>query len=120
MKTLHLKTFVLTLGLFIFTSASAHDPSEHKKDAEKPKCEAMADMEHSEMNSDDPVMQAMMEKCKAAHMDKKNDKGMMDDHAEAKSEADEKMADHHTDDDAQTESNTTEEHGDDSHSDDHD
>ena len=132
MKTLHLKTFVLTLGLFIFTGTSAHDPSEHKAVAEAPKCEAMGDMDHSEMKSDDPVMQAMMEKCKTKHMDKNNDEGMMEHHADDTPTTsdhhdkmndkmeDKGMMDHHADDDAQTESKSTEEHTDESHSDDHD
>jgi len=116
MKTLHLKTFALTLGLFIFTGASAHDPSEHKQNAEAPKCEAMADMDHSEMKSDDPVMQAMMEKCKTKHMDKNNDEGMMEHHADDSPTT----SDHRADDDVQTESKSTEDHADESHSDDHD
>ena len=42
----------------------AHDPSEHiKKERRDPDCSAMQEMDHSHMDSDDPVMQAMMQKC---------------------------------------------------------
>ncbi|MGC1508722.1 hypothetical protein, partial [Ketobacter sp.] len=55
---------ILLITLFTtVTSAQAHDPKEHMKDAEKPDCSAMKDMDHSKMDMDDPVMQAMMKKC---------------------------------------------------------
>lgn len=41
----------------------AHDPSEHMANAEKPNCESMKGMDHSSMNADDPVAQAMAMKC---------------------------------------------------------
>jgi len=57
-------TFVITiLILGVAFSAQAHDPKEHMKDAEKPDCAAMKDMDHSKMDMNDPVMQAMMKKC---------------------------------------------------------
>jgi hypothetical protein len=49
--------------------AKAHDPKEHMEDAEKPNCTAMKGMDHSEMDKDDPVMKAMMKKCKKAMHD---------------------------------------------------
>ena len=105
MQTFNLKTLAVVLGILTFISANAHDPSEHKDNAEKPKCEMMENMDHSKMDSDDPVMQAMMEKCKASHMDKMKDEDMMG---------------HLADDDAQPEPKPTEEHSDEAQSDDHD
>ena len=55
--------------MLVIGSAYAHDPSEHTSKAEKPKCEAMENMDQSKMNENDPVMLAMMKKCKAAHDD---------------------------------------------------
>ena len=63
-----MKNLMITiLTLFSITAlgsvAQAHDPKEHMKDAEKPNCKAMKDMDHSKMDMNDPVMQAMMKKC---------------------------------------------------------
>ena len=44
-------------------SAQAHDPSEHMKKGEKPKCESMKNMDHSKMDANDPIMMAMIKKC---------------------------------------------------------
>ena len=47
MKTKTL-TFVIALSTLAFTlSAQAHDPKEHMKDAEKPDCAAMENMNQS-------------------------------------------------------------------------
>jgi len=54
---------VVVSAVALSMSAFAHDPSEHMKDGEKPDCGAMEDMDHSKMDMNDPVMQAMMEKC---------------------------------------------------------
>ena len=59
---------LLALGvpaLLVTGSAYAHDPAEHMKDNEGkgPDCAAMKNMDHSKMDMDDPVMQAMMQKC---------------------------------------------------------
>ena len=47
--------------------AYAHDPAEHAKEAaaakKGPDCAAMKDMDHSKMDPNDPVRQAMMAKC---------------------------------------------------------
>ncbi|MGB3621908.1 MAG: hypothetical protein WBA20_11220 [Ketobacter sp.] len=57
-------SLLLAITAFVTTTyAQAHDPKEHMKDAEKPNCSAMKDMDHSKMDMDDPVMQAMMKKC---------------------------------------------------------
>jgi hypothetical protein len=51
-------TFIASL------SAQAHDPSKHKATDQKPDCAAMNRMDHSKMDPNDPVMLAMMRKCK--------------------------------------------------------
>lgn len=54
-------TRLLALPLLLVTlSAVAHDPSEHAEKNVKPDCAAM---DHDGMDSNDPVMQAMMKKC---------------------------------------------------------
>ncbi len=59
-----LLTPVLVLSAMgIAFSAQAHDPKEHMKDAENPNCSAMEGMDHSKMDMNDPVMQAMMTQC---------------------------------------------------------
>ena len=55
---------ILALSL-LSSSVMAHDPALHKKTAEKPNCAAMKDMDHSELETDDPVMRAMMAKCRS-------------------------------------------------------
>ena len=67
MKTLNLNIALVALSFFTVSTASAHDPSKHQKSLEKPKCGAMAEMDHSKMDMDDPVMLAMMKKCQASH-----------------------------------------------------
>jgi hypothetical protein len=49
--------------LLLALSSQAHDPAEHIKGAEKPDCAAMKNMDPSKMDRDDPVVQAMMQKC---------------------------------------------------------
>ncbi len=67
-----MKQILLTTGLISFTLtagfAQAHSPEEHAQNGEDPNCAAMQTMDHSNMDMDDPVMQAMMEKC-MGHMD---------------------------------------------------
>lgn len=53
----------LTPVLLMSINAWAHDPSEHMKNGEKADCSAMHDMDYSKMDMNDPVMQAMMQKC---------------------------------------------------------
>lgn len=52
-----------TSALLLSVSAFAHDPSEHATESQKPDCSAMQNMDHSKMDMNDPVMQAMMQKC---------------------------------------------------------
>jgi hypothetical protein len=62
-------------------SAYAHDASMHKKDnVEKPKCEAMNGMDHSKMDVNDPIMQAMMKQCMSEKHGDDTHKGMAKHH----------------------------------------
>ena len=63
MKNIQVTFCFLLVSLFSIASVHAHDPSEHKTKREKPKCEAMKNMDHSKMDMNDPVMMAMMKKC---------------------------------------------------------
>ena len=62
------KTLILTVSALAFSlSVSAHDPSMHvKKDAKKADCTAFNKMQEAgtKMDMNDPVMLAMMKKCK--------------------------------------------------------
>ncbi|HNP34362.1 MAG TPA: hypothetical protein PKK10_00805 [Woeseiaceae bacterium] len=86
MKTKTL-SFAIALSTFAFAlSAQAHDPKEHMKDAENPDCSAMKNMDHSKMDMDDPVMQAMMKQCM---QDMQHDEASESDgHADEEHEAD--------------------------------
>ena len=58
----------LSVAAMIWASATqAHDPSEHQGAAESPDCEKMKELDHSKMDMNDPVMQAMMEQCAKAN-----------------------------------------------------
>lgn len=63
MKKIQAAIYLLLASFFAISSAQAHDPSEHTMKKEKPKCEAMKNMDHSKMDMKDPVMMAMMKKC---------------------------------------------------------
>lgn len=63
MKNRQAAIYLLLSSAFFMGSVQAHAPSEHMKKAEKPKCEAMKDMDHSKMDMKDPIMMAMMKKC---------------------------------------------------------
>jgi hypothetical protein len=58
----------LTLSsLLLSATAFAHDPELHKKEnAEKPKCEAMKNMDHSKMDMKNPILLAMMKQCESS------------------------------------------------------
>ncbi len=81
-------------ALLLVLSVQAHEPSEHMEGDEKPKCSEMKDMDHSEMDMDDPVMQAMMKKCKH-HMDKNDDGSKESQHKHSESEGDAKRKSRH-------------------------
>jgi|TARA_R110002074_G_scaffold142621_5_gene289273 hypothetical protein len=63
MKKIQTSTYLLLASFFAMSFVQAHDPSEHKAKKEKPKCEAMKNMDPSKMGMKDPVMMAMMKKC---------------------------------------------------------
>lgn len=63
MKFHTLPYFVVLPALMLALSAQAHNPEEHINKGQAPNCEAMKDMDHSKMDMNDPVMQAMMQKC---------------------------------------------------------
>jgi len=70
MKRKLLSPILLLAALGVAFTAQAHDPKEHMKDAKKPDCAAMKNMDHSKMDKNDPVMQAMMKQCmKDMHKD---------------------------------------------------
>ncbi len=78
-STLTVLTLVLTMALA--STAQAHEPKEHMKDAETPNCAAMKDMDHSKMDMNDPVMQAMMKQCmESMHADDEAASGDHDEH----------------------------------------
>jgi hypothetical protein len=89
----------ITATVFVFSACivNAHSPELHKKNnAEKPKCEAMNNMDHSSMDLNDPVMQAMMKQCTAGdnHTDdhqSKEKKGVGTSHSDMH-----KADDHHS------------------------
>lgn len=63
MKFQTLPYFVALPALMLALSAQAHNPEEHINKGEAPNCAAMKDMDHSKMDMNDTVMQAMMQKC---------------------------------------------------------
>lgn len=56
-----------TSALLLSVSAFAHEPSEHTAASQRPDCSAMQNMDHSKMDMNDPLMQAIMQKCMNAH-----------------------------------------------------
>jgi hypothetical protein len=75
-STLSTTVVIAASSVLWLNSAYAHDASMHKKDnAEKPKCEAMKDMDYSKMDMNDPIIQAMMKQCMASeHHETKTEK----------------------------------------------
>lgn len=57
---------VLTSALLVSMLAAAHDPKEHADESGAPDCQALASMDHENMDMDDSVMKAMFAKCKEA------------------------------------------------------
>lgn len=53
--------------VFLTSNASfAHDPSKHKVSEDAPNCEGLGELDDSLMDSDDPVMQAILAQCQHA------------------------------------------------------
>ena len=65
MQYIQATIYLMLTSCFMMTSVQAHDPSEHVKTNEAPKCESMKAMDHLKMDANDPIMMAMMKKCKA-------------------------------------------------------
>ncbi len=62
-KTLSWQTTLAVSGLLLVFSAQAHEIEKHMKDAENPNCAAMKNIDIAKMDPDDPVTQAIMQKC---------------------------------------------------------
>ncbi|EGG93740.1 hypothetical protein IMCC1989_813 [gamma proteobacterium IMCC1989] len=78
---------ILTSSILLASNVYAHAPELHKKkNAEKPKCEAMKDMDHSKMDMNDPITQAMMKQCMASEHHGDNVHKEMTEHQESKKE----------------------------------
>lgn len=93
MKKYFLLCLVSLPAMMLALYTQAHDPKEHMQNTEKLDCSAMKNMDHSKMDMDDPVVLAIMEKCKE-HMDDENEK-KEDKHAKHKDHADDTHK-HHT------------------------
>lgn len=66
MKNIKPAICLLLASCFFLSAAQAHAPSEHKAKMEKPKCEAMKNMDPNgamKMDPNDPIMMAMKKKC---------------------------------------------------------
>ncbi|PCK07283.1 MAG: hypothetical protein COA42_15105 [Alteromonadaceae bacterium] len=63
MKKIIAATSAALLGVSLAVNTLAHDPKEHMKKSEKADCSTMGGMDHSKMDMNDPVMQAIMKKC---------------------------------------------------------
>ena len=93
MRSIYIKSVLIVLLIHPFSSVNAHDPAKHKQAGEKPKCEAMAGMDHTKSDMSDPVMQAMMKKCKSSEHDKALQAGA--EHSDSEAIKAEVEADHH-------------------------
>ncbi len=90
---------VLVPLLLVSMLVTAHDPKEHAKETEAPQCEALASMDQSEIDENDPVMQAVYAKCRQAMAEGHHGEGHAKDPNENKSAHTEKDAHAHEDDD---------------------
>jgi hypothetical protein len=62
-KTLSWQTTLAVSGLLLAFSTQAHEIEKHMKDAEKPDCAAMKTIDPAKMDPNDPVTQAIMQRC---------------------------------------------------------
>lgn len=60
-------------SLILSFSSMAHEQEKHAPESAQANCETMDNMKHSEMDMNDPVIQAMMEKCASQPKDKGNE-----------------------------------------------
>lgn len=91
MKTILLNSALILSSALMVAPSFAHDAAEHAKTAEAPDCEAMKTMDHSKMDMNDPVMQALMKKCSAAEP-KEGDQHQGMDHGAMKSTGEQKAS----------------------------
>lgn len=97
MKRQTLTNLIVLPALLMILSAQAHDPEEHSKEGQAPDCAYMKDMDHSKMDKDDPVMQAMMQKCtKAMDHDGAESQGEHTEHDEQGEKAETKESAKHS------------------------
>lgn len=93
MKTFLFNSALILSSALMVAPSFAHDPAEHAKTAEAPDCDAMKKMDHSKMDMNDPVMQALMKKCSAVHSEHKDgDQHQGMDHGDMKSMDDQKAS----------------------------
>ncbi len=57
------KLIFVVIASFAAVTTQAHDPKENMEKSEKPRCAALKNMDGTNMDTNDPVMQAMMKKC---------------------------------------------------------
>lgn len=90
-------TYFLAFSALLLTlPTQAHDPKEHMKEAQAPDCAPMKEMDHSKMDMQDPVMQAMMQKCmKTMHHDENGANHEQTGHKKNNKKTDPKMPAHH-------------------------
>ena len=74
-----IRSISLIATLLMTTSSFAHDPSEHMKGNKKPNCAAM---DHSKMDINNPVDQAMMKQCSVGNHHNMKQAGNDDMHSE--------------------------------------
>ena len=81
-KILSWQATLAVSALLLAFSVQAHEPEKHLKEAKKPECAAMKTMDPSKMDRDDPVMQAMIQKCRdEMHQDESGPHGSHSDHS---------------------------------------
>ena len=71
-----------------------HDPEEHEAESTTPECAAIANIDASKVDSNDPVMKAILQKCQAAmDGDDNDDDGHHDEERSEEHSADESHRD---------------------------
>lgn len=90
-----LSTGTLLVALYA-VPALAHDPQQHQAQPTQPDCSAMTEMDKSPMNTNDPVMKAMQQKCGAMLGQEKHDEaaGKQDSGHRSSSHADDHQGAH--------------------------
>lgn len=107
MNTKIISLIIALAALGTTFSAQAHDPKEHMKDAEKPDCEAMENMDHNTMDMNDPVTQAMMKQCRQDMHHDETEK----DEEQSEHKADEGQSDRQADEESPDDQHSEHQHG---------